>query len=183
MISTMRKVTKYLVLFSVSVLVLGGCSEKREVTDLVDNKGIFLTNGAETTLPILSLIELDSNLALNKTYDEGIRFFAPKIEEYLFDDQVPINRFSLEITQLMLDRNYQKPVIIQVDIGTGIDGSILWSYEWIEDEPIIFDITHQFNDNFPDAEVLGMVISIFKLDEEDIITEVESYFMAIQNVN
>lgn len=180
MIQSNKKKSKLVFLFL--ILILAGCSSKRETVDLIDNKGIFITNGEEITLPVLSLKKLDGQAIINMPYEEGIRFFPEDLEKYIFDKSISINRFSLEDINIMLNKNYKKPVMLQVSIGDGSGVAINWDHEWTDSEPeLIFDITHQFSQNFPDANTLGVIISVFKLDEENIVTEIESYFMAIEN--
>lgn len=172
-----KKQCKTILCVFTALTLFVGCTIPREEIKLTDNKGIFLSDGKSQTLPIRELEVINNESVLNNLYKENEQL--PSEFMMLYDEyqkkNIPIHRYSLNNVHLLLNRNYEKPVFLQIVIGTD-ENSSQWYYEWKKDSEISFDIDNHISDKNPTA----IYITAYKLDDEDIIVEYESYLFLIQ---
>lgn len=168
-----------LILVSIAI-VLSGCQSRREIIELTNSRGFALTDNAGTILPIVAFEIVDQDELLHAPYQPIDGATHLELGELFRDSNVPIQQFSLSHVNLMLHQNYEKPVILQITIGRP-DDSTLWDHVWEEGQEAVFDISGHFGESRWN-EPLGILITILRLDENDIVVEYERYFFIIQNM-
>ena len=162
------------------MLLIASCSNKPyndiDHITLVNNQGISISNATDIVLPIQSYISLNRDDFIGTEVPLHGEYLSLEMTQLLLDGNYTINDFSLEHPYLLLNKNYEKPIIIQVAVGheTSI---VSWNYFWEEEEnEVLFDL-NVFEDYM---ETLGVIINLFKV-ENNVISEYESYFFVFQN--
>lgn len=169
---------KILILSFAGLLFFTGCSSsQRKTISLINNQGLSITNKNDIVLPVLSLIHLEKDEIINKDAKLLMNQMPQEIKNYLDTEKYKINSFSLDHPYLLLNKNYQKPVTVQIAVGDK-ESVVFWDYEWGEDQhEIVFDLDI-YDGDFEGQ--LGVLINILKT-ENDIVKEYESYFFVFEN--